>query len=146
MSYPQPDALVRDALAGAVTLPDATTFSFTAATNLFTGPPRASNEGTTSDPSAFVEVAGGPPPIPYFAVGGVNLSLHEARLQITVRSSPDAYDQGVKIGLAIRTKLHTLAIAGLISCLAMDSAPQFIGQDDAKRYRWLLNFGVRWQQ
>jgi hypothetical protein len=147
LSYQQPDALFRDALAGTLTLPGGGSFTFTAGTNLVSGPLRASNEGTTTDPAASVEFAGGPPPIPYFGGAGTNGGdLYEARLQVTVRSAPDSYDQGAQIGLAIRTKMHKATIAGLLSCLAQDSAPQFIGQDDTKRFRWLLNFSVRWEQ
>ena len=144
IAYKQPDADFRDALNGSITYPDGSSGTLTKGTNLFSGPMRATSEGSVADAAVACTTSGGPAPVPY--AGGVGGGLYAVRIQAMIRSAAEDYDGGIKLALAVRNKMHASTPSGYVSCLAVESAPQYLSQDDNRHHRWVLNFELRYTE
>lgn len=106
--------------------------------NIFVGPVRPQEGGIPAN-AIFVLAFGGPAPLPY--LGGVaSGSMYFARVQVVVRSAPDAYGTGINTARDVRTLLHKIAPSGYIAAYAEQSEPMYLAQDEAGNHLWSINF------
>lgn len=114
--------------------PIATT-TLTMDVNLFTGPERAVR---TEVPhlAVFIQNMTGPPPVPYLN----NLEdFFRFQVQALVRSNPGHYDAGEALARAVIHQLHREKPTGYVSVLSQQTGPTYLGEDENRVHRWVLN-------
>jgi hypothetical protein len=104
---------------------------------IFLGPLRATPE--TPANAVFVMAQGGRAPMNFLG-GRVAGSIYHSRVQIMVRSAGQDWLGGRALALAVRALIHKVAVSGYISCLAQESEPNYVGEDEARNHLFSLNF------
>ena len=114
--------------------------------NIFRGPVRPAAPPSVPHQSVFVFSTGGPPPVPYFVVGGDNANFYRANVQVRVRSTAETFSSGQTLALQVRDKLHLADLVGYVSCKVLNSTPMYLGQDDTEHHEFSVNATVWFKQ
>ncbi len=115
----------------------------TTGTNLFDAPVRPiSDQGVVPATCVFVQASGGPAPIAYQDGSDSTTSYREPRLQVWVRSAPNAYGIGKNLARKCYKLLEKPNPTGTIGIRADQAAPIGIGEEKDGSYIWSLNFTV----
>jgi hypothetical protein len=115
----------------------------TKGTNLWSGPLRPDDDDVPAQ-AVFVLLSGGPGPVDY-SDGGAGQSIHEAGLQVFVRSNQEAHAAGQTLARNVWGTCHKASPSGCLaySCVCRQSEPIYIGKDDAGRHVWSINLLVK---
>lgn len=138
-----PAGAVAQMLAGTIALPDPpggadVTLTYGAGGNLMVGPVRA-EEGAVPTVAVFVLQGGGFAPTPYM---GQSESWHTSRVQVTVRSPVDQFQQGEALARALHARAHLNTPPGYTFALASESDPVYLGPTDAGSHLFTFNLDV----
>lgn len=138
-----PADAVAQALAGTIALPSPpggadVVLTYAAGGNLLVGPVRAV-EGAVETLAVFVLQGGGAPPLPYM---GQAEGWHVSRVQVTVRSPIDAFQQGEALARALHARIHANAPPGYTYALGTESDPVYLGTTDAGSHLFVFNVDV----
>lgn len=143
MAYPAHDLATY--LAGSITMPTppggaAVVLTYGTDGNLLIGPVRPLTEGVTPQLAVYVLQSGGVQPLPY--LGDSGQSWHQSRVQVTVRSALNLFQQAESLARALHAKAHLAVISGLTFVHASESEPTYLGTDDEGAHRFVFNLDV----
>jgi hypothetical protein len=115
--------------------------SLTRGTNLFVGqmPPAglAIDGVTVAGKCVSVLATGGSSPQGF--VGQGKKAVLYPRCQITVRGDVEAYQAGQTLAFGVFEALNQTTTGTFFAIQVRESAPAYMGQDSARRDRWVLN-------
>lgn len=111
----------------------------TKGTNLFMGPGRGISDEIPAK-SVFVLASGGPPPLIHLNGGSVP-DTKEPACQIIIRGEHKAFSAGQTLARAVYAAIHKSSPADNVagSCLAQQSEPIYIGEDEQGFPGWTIN-------
>jgi hypothetical protein len=138
-------------LAGTRTLntPPGGTVDLVLASNLFSGPMREADPADTSVPACavFCSNNGGAPAMGYMSVA-THGSLKRGFVEVEVRGSTDQFTQGEALAQACLRRLEfaDLTGSGYVSCLALSSQPNYVGQDPRGLHLWTFLVELTWRE
>jgi len=105
---------------------------------IFTGIERAENAELFPDASVFVWAGSAQAPQPY--IGTANQSLYRARVSVVTRGTSGDFQTSLVKARTVIAAGHLASVSGYISCVALDSEPNWLGYDNMSRPRWLVTF------
>lgn len=107
----------------------------TLGTDIFTGPVRPSaQQGIPTQATFVLQLAGVAPSLTLS--GGAELAFID--LQVRVRSAQDQYASGQALAQSCYDGLHAVSLSGYVACLAVSSAPLYIGTDEQGAHGWTI--------
>ncbi len=131
MPAAEPDAIVATRLAAELGSP------WVVGTNVFRGPMRPVGTGVP-ELALFALATGGPAPEPY--LGGADAGdLSRKAVQVTVRGTPRSRAAAATLARAVRDALHKAPLTGYVECLAQQSEPNYVHQDEGDRSIFTVN-------
>lgn len=109
--------------------------------NLFVGPERAVR-AEVPELALFAQNTTGAAPVPY-----VNDRFDFARFAVSllVRGNPGQFAAGEQLAREVLRAMHREKPTGYVTCLASQAGPTYLGEDEARRHRWSLNFEMWWK-
>jgi Concanavalin A-like lectin/glucanases superfamily len=108
--------------------------------NLFVGPELATR-AEVPDFAVFVMNGGAGAPAPYLNDAD---DFHRLPVVATVRSSPADYAGAEKLARQLVYELHRSKVDGYVTCLALQSTPSYLGEDEQRRHRFSVAFELWW--
>lgn len=109
--------------------------------SVFATPPLAVVNGQVPARAVFCLAGAGEPPEPYLGAGK---STWSSDVEVTVRSAPKEFAQGLALARACLQALHLAALPGYVSCTADQAEPEYLEQDEAGRHEWAFDVVVTW--
>lgn len=108
--------------------------------NLFRGPVRPASKKIDCEAVFALETGG--PDVEDCVDGGTGPALYRKNVQIRIRSAPKDYLNGKRLADGVLLVLHKATKADIIAMTARDSAPIYLGFDNADRHEWAVNIEV----
>lgn len=109
--------------------------------NLFRGPVRPDAKSKVDSEAVFAMESGGLD-VEDCIDGGTGPALLRKNVQVRIRSCSGEYLRGKRLADDVLRVLHKATKTDIIAMTARDSAPIYLGLDNADRHEWAVNIEV----